>query len=151
MMAAKRTSSAADSRRTNRNSSSSTGSPTLRSAVMPDRLIEPVGPEDHVRGAEDAELELVMYGDFECPYCAAAQSILDRVQARLDGRLRFVFRHFPLDEVHPHARQAAEAAEAAAAQGRFWEMHDALYAARGRLIERDLLDHARVIGLDVAE
>ena len=115
---------------------------------MSDRLTEPVGPDDHVRGPSDAELELVMYGDFECPYCAAAQSILERVQRRLDGHLRFVFRHFPLDEVHPHARQAAEAAEAAAALGRFWEMHDALYAARGRLTERDLREHASALGLD---
>ena len=115
---------------------------------MSDCLVEPVSAADHVRGAADAELELVMYGDFECPYCAAAQSILDRVLRRLDGRVRFVFRHFPLDEVHPHARLAAQAAEAAAAQGGFWEMHDALYAARGRLTERDLLEHARGIGLD---
>ena len=74
-----------------------------------------------------------MYGDFECPYCAASQSILARVRSRLGDDLRFAFRHLPLEDVHPHARRAAEAAEAAAAQGAFWEMHDALYAARGHL------------------
>ena len=116
---------------------------------MSDRLTEPVGPADHVRGAPGADLELVMYGDFECPYCNAAQSILERVRARLGDRLRFVFRHFPLEAVHPHALQAAEAAEAAASQGRFWEMHDALYAAGGRLRESDLIALAGEIGLDV--
>ena len=89
-----------------------------------------------------------MYGDFECPYCAASQSILARVRKRLGDELRFAFRHLPLESVHPHARHAAEAAEAAAAQGAFWEMHDALYAARGRLEDADLVAHARELGLD---
>jgi protein-disulfide isomerase len=117
---------------------------------MSDRLSEPVGPADHVRGGSAADLELVMYGDFECPYCTAAQSILERVRDRLGDRLRFVYRHFPLEAVHPHARQAAEAAEAAAAQDAFWEMHDTLFAAEGRLAERDLIEHARGLGLDAA-
>ena len=95
---------------------------------MADLLDPPLGPEDHVDGPPDAPLELVMYGDFQCPYCAAAQPILRRVRDRLDGRLRFAFRHFPLPEVHPDAQRAAEASEAAAAQGAFWAMHDALYA-----------------------
>ena len=98
---------------------------------MPDPLDPPLGPDDHVRGRADAPYELVMYGDFECPYCAAVQSILARVQSRLGDDLRFAFRHLPLDSVHPHAQHAAEAAEAAAAQGAFWEMHDALFAGRG--------------------
>ena len=110
--------------------------------------LEPVGPGDHVRGDAGAELELVMYGDFECPYCAAAQGILRRVDDRLGPRLRFVFRHFPLDAVHPHAAHAAQAAEAAAARGAFWEMHDALYAARGHLEDADLVAHAARLGLD---
>jgi protein-disulfide isomerase len=107
-----------------------------------------LGPDDHVSGPADAPLELLMYGDFQCPYCTAAQGILRRVRDRLAGRLRFGFRHFPLEEVHPDARRAAEASEAAAAQGRFWEMHDALYAARGRLEDRDLIMHAGGLGLD---
>ena len=110
--------------------------------------MHPVDEHDHVAGPYDAPLELVMYGDFQCPYCTAAQSIVRRVRERLDGRLRFVFRHLPLHEVHPDAQRAAEASEAAAAQGAFWEMHDALYAGRGRLTDRDLAAHARGIGID---
>lgn len=108
----------------------------------------PLGERDHVAGPPGAPLELVMYGDFQCPYCAAAQSIVRRVRDRLDGRLRYGFRHMPLRDVHPDAQVAAEAAEAAAAQGRFWEMHDHLFAAHGKLGERDLIDHARALGLD---
>jgi protein-disulfide isomerase len=111
-------------------------------------LDPPLGPDDHVAGDPSAPYELVMYGDFECPYCAASQSIVARVRTRLGDRLRFAFRHLPLDSVHPHARHAAEAAEAAAAQGRFWEMHDALFAGRGKLADADLVAHARSIGLD---
>src|SRR3954449_4092251 len=112
-------------------------------------LTPPLDAEDHVAGPFDAPLELVMYGDFQCPYCTAAQSIVRRVRERLDGRLRFVFRHLPLNEVHPDAQRAAGAPEAAAAQGSFWEMHDALYANGGRLGERDLARLADRIGLDV--
>jgi NhaA family Na+:H+ antiporter len=115
---------------------------------VPVSLDPPLGPDDHVSGDPDAPYELVMYGDFECPYCAAAQSILARVRSRLGDDLRFVFRHLPLESVHPHARHAAEASEAAAAQGAFWEMHDALYAGRGRLEDADLVSHARGLGLD---
>ena len=111
-------------------------------------MIPPLDASDHVAGPEDAPLELVMYGDFQCPYCAAAQSMVRRVHDRLDGRLRYGFRHFPLRDTHPDAQLAAEAAEAAAAQGRFWEMHDRLYASRGRLSERDLVAQARELGLD---
>jgi protein-disulfide isomerase len=109
-------------------------------------LTEPVTDADHIRG--DGDLELVMYGDFECPYCVAAQRILARVEQRLGDRLRFVFRHFPLAEVHPNAVTAAEASEAAADQRAFWEMHDALYGAGGRLSAADVLGHARKLGLD---
>ena len=108
-----------------------------------------LGPDDHIDGPADAPLELVMYGDFQCPYCTAAQGILRRVRGRLEGRLRFGFRHFPLEAVHPDARRAAEASEAAAAQGRFWEMHDALFGQRGQLALADILKAAGTIpGLD---
>ena len=117
--------------------------------MNPGRAIPELGPDDHVAGPADAPLELVMYGDFQCPYCAAAQSILRRVRERLDGRLRFAFRHMTLPERHPQAELAAQAAEAAAAQDAFWPMHDALYAARGRLARDDLLGHAAALGLDV--
>ena len=112
-------------------------------------LEPPIDEHDHVAGHFDAPLELVMYGDFQCPYCVAAQSIVRRVRERLDGRLRFVFRHLPLTEVHPDAERAAEAAEAASLQGSFWEMHDALYANGGRLADADLIALADRIGLDL--
>ena len=111
--------------------------------------LPPADADDHVAGPPDAPLELIMYGDFQCPYCSAAQSIVRRVRKRLDGRLRFVFRHLPLHEVHPDAQRAAEAAEAAAAQGSFWEMHDALYANGGQLAPADLEALAQGLGLDV--
>ena len=115
---------------------------------MPGRLDPPLSEDDHVEGPVDAPVELVMYGDFQCPYCAAAQSMVRRVRERLNGRLRFAFRHFPLPELHPQAQLAAEASEAAASQGAFWPMHDQLYAARGRLAEGELVQHARDLGLD---
>ena len=116
---------------------------------MPESLIPPLGAGDHVDGPPGAELELVMYGDFQCPFCSAAQPILRRVRDRLEGRLRFAFRHFPLTEVHPDAQRAAEASEAAAAQGAFWPMHDALYGARGLLDVDAVLAAARRLDLDV--
>jgi len=115
---------------------------------VPDPLTPPLGAADHVDGAADAPLELVMYGDFQCPFCAAAQPILRRVRDRLGGRLRFAFRHFPLPEVHPDAERAAEASEAAAAQGAFWPMHDALYGARGELGIERVVALAGGLGLD---
>lgn len=81
---------------------------------------------DHVRGTGD--VELLEYGDFQCPYCRDAVRAIERVLQRMDGRVRFVFRHFPVTSKHPRAQEYAEAAEAAAAQGRFWEMHDLLFA-----------------------
>jgi len=114
---------------------------------VPASLHPPLGPADHVSGPDDADLELVMYGDFQCPYCVASQSIIRRVRDRLEGRLRFAFRHMPLP-AHPDADNAAQASEAAAAQDAFWPMHDALYAARGRLSLNDLAGHAAALGLD---
>ena len=115
---------------------------------MADLLTPALGPDDHVDGPADAPLELVMYGDFQCPYCSAAQGILRRVRDRLDGRLRFAFRHYPIPEIHPDAQRAAEAAEAAAAQGAFWPMHDALYALGGKLGLDDVVAAARRAGVD---
>jgi protein-disulfide isomerase len=91
------------------------------------RLTVDVGPDDHVRGPAVAPLTLVEYGDYECPYCGAAYPIVKEIERILGDELSSVFRNFPLSEVHPHAFQAAEAAESAAAQDRFWEMHDRLY------------------------
>ena len=95
------------------------------------RLASPVGERDHVRGPASASVTLVEYGDYECPYCRAAVAIVEELQRVLPDDLRFVFRHFPLENLHPHARRAAEAAEAAASQGKFFEMHAAAVRAPG--------------------
>jgi Na+:H+ antiporter, NhaA family len=113
-----------------------------------ERLDPPLEDIDHVLGADGAPLELVMFGDFQCPYCLAAQSVVRRVRDRLGDRLRYAFRHLPIPEKHPMAQASAEASEAAAAQGRFWEYHDGLYAAQSRLSDAELLVIARDLGLD---
>src|SRR5215813_11487015 len=91
------------------------------------KLTVPVGPKDHIQGEDDAPVTLVEYGDYECPHCGAAYPIVKRVQKKMGKNLRFVFRNFPLTESHPHALHAAQAAEAAALQDKFWEMHDMIY------------------------
>lgn len=111
--------------------------------------LEPLTSDDHADGPADAELELVMYGDFQCPYCIAAHPIVGRVRRRLEGRLRFVFRHFPIDDIHPLARTAAEASEAATAQGHFWEMYERLYGSRGKIDRPQLTAYAEQLGLDL--
>jgi protein-disulfide isomerase len=104
---------------------------------------------DHIQGAADAAVTLVEYGDYECPYCGAAYPIVKEVQARMGEELRFVFRNFPITTSHPHAEQAAEAAEAAGAQGKFWEMHDLLYENQRQLGDEDLRSYAERLGLDL--
>jgi formate-nitrite transporter family protein len=111
-------------------------------------LTPPLSAEDHVDGPERAELELVMYGDFQCPYCTAAYPIVRRIRDQLGGRLMFAFRHFPLRDIHPDAERAAEAAEAAAAQGAFWQMHDRMYESGGALSREDLIGYATELGLE---
>ncbi|WP_241387000.1 Na+/H+ antiporter NhaA [Rhodococcus sp. CH91] len=113
-------------------------------------LLRPIDPDrDHVRGPIDAPLTLVEYGDFECPFCSRATGSIRDVHKHFGDDLRYVFRHLPLDEVHPHARFAAEAAEAAAAQGRFWDMHDHLFAHSDALSRDEIYDHAMQLGLDM--
>ena len=113
-------------------------------------LAEDVDPRrDHVRGAPDAPVTLVEYADFECPYCGRAEPAIRELLAEQEAGLRYVFRHLPLHDVHPRARLAAEAAEAAAAQGAFWAMHDLLFANQDRLGPRDLRGYAESLGLDV--
>ena len=115
------------------------------------RLTTPVDDgRDHVQGLASAPVTLVEYGDYECPYCGQAYPIVKDVQARMGEGLRFVFRNFPISTSHPHAERAAEAAEAAAAQGRFWEMHDLLYERQRHLTDDDLHAYAQELGLDVA-
>jgi protein-disulfide isomerase len=104
---------------------------------------------DHIQGPASPPVTLVEYGDYECPYCGAAYPIVKELQDRMGERLRFVFRNFPITTSHPHAEQAAEAAEAAAAQGKFWEMHDHLYENQRRLSDPDLHSYAEQLGLDV--
>jgi protein-disulfide isomerase len=114
-----------------------------------DELLTPALDDvDHVRGERGAQLELVMFGDFQCPFCLGAQSILRRLGERLGERLVFAFRHLPIPEKHPLALVAAEASEAAAEQGRFWEYHDALFAEQPRLGPQTFARLARDLGLD---
>jgi Na+/H+ antiporter NhaA len=116
---------------------------------IPD-LAEDVDPErDHIRGPGDARVTLLEYGDFECPYCGQAEQVIRELLVSLGGDVRYVWRHLPLNDVHPRAQLAAEASEAASAQGRFWEMHDALLARQDQLRPSDLRQRAEELGLDL--
>jgi protein-disulfide isomerase len=114
------------------------------------RLILPVSEErDHIRGSSTAPVTLVEYGDYECPFCGQAYYVVKELERRAGNLMRFVFRNFPLTTIHPHAERAAEAAEAAGAQGRFWEMRDCLYENQQALEDEDLLEYATRVGLDI--
>jgi protein-disulfide isomerase len=115
---------------------------------MGSKLVLPVGARDHVQGPAIAPVTLVEYGDFECPYCAAAYLIVKKIQELMEDELRFVFRHFPLTQVHPHAEVAAEGSEAAGAQGEFWEMHDLLFENQRTLDAWHLAQFAHQLGLN---
>ena len=108
-----------------------------------------VTPQDHYSGLADAPATLVEYGNFECVYCGRAYPIIKEVQRLLADNLRFVFRHFPIVKTHPHSIRAAEAAEAAGAQGKFWPMHDELFTHQSALEDPDLLRYGGRIGVDV--
>jgi protein-disulfide isomerase len=112
-------------------------------------LTAPVSSSDHILGPSDAAVTLVEYGDFECPNCAAAFPVVRNLLNSLDGQLRFVFRHFPVIIRHDHAQKAAEASEAAAAQGKFWEMHDILFHNQDDLDRDSLVGYARDLNLDL--
>jgi protein-disulfide isomerase len=114
------------------------------------RLTPPVSERDHVAGPDDAPVTLVEYGDYECPHCGRAHPVVKAVQRELEGQLRFVFRNFPLAEAHPHALLAAYSAEAAGAQGRFWEMHDVIFEHQDALEPEDIIGYASALGLDIA-
>jgi protein-disulfide isomerase len=111
-------------------------------------LTLPVGRRDHQQGPETAPVTLVEYGDYECPNCGEAYPIVKEIERRLGDRLRFVFRNFPLIQSHPHAEHAAEAAEAAARQGKFWEMHDSLFEHQRALDDAHLVQYAVALNLD---
>ncbi len=112
-------------------------------------LTKPVSPHDHAEGSIDAPLTLVEYGDYQCPYCGAAYPVVKRLQKTLGKNLRFVFRNFPLTQVHPYALIAAEAAEAAALQDKFWEMHDLLFEEQNLLKPEIVLSWAKKIELNL--
>jgi len=109
-----------------------------------------VGKRDHAQGSDEALVTLVEYGDYECPYCGQAYPIIKNIQKRLGHQLRFVFRNFPITQVHPHAQHAAEAAETAGAQNKFWEMHDRLYEHQQELSDSHLSRHASALRIDIA-
>jgi protein-disulfide isomerase len=112
------------------------------------KLRTPIGPDDHMQGKPDAPVTLVEYGDYECPHCGRAYPIVQRVQKHFGDRLLFVFRNFPLTQSHRHAESAAETAEFAATQGRFWEMHDRLFENQDRLGVELYEELAAALGLD---
>jgi protein-disulfide isomerase len=107
-----------------------------------------VGARDHLQGPADAPAILLEYGDYECPICGAAYVLVKEIQQAMGDRLGFVFRNFPLAEMHPHAMDAAQAAEAAGAQGKFWEMHDMLFENQDDLERDHLAAYAKALGLD---
>ena len=113
-----------------------------------ERLVGAVTDADHIRGDPDAPLTLVEYGEFECPHCGRAYHAIKELLEEA-GDVRFVFRHFARDNVHPFSERSAQAAEAAGAQGRFWEMHDILFESQHQLEHNDLELHAERLGLDV--
>jgi len=117
---------------------------------VPFELAVPVGGTDHVTGAAHAVATVVEYGDFECPNCRQAHPAVKLLLERFSGRLRFVYRHFPLEDVHPHALGAAQAAECAGGQEKFWEMYDLLFANQAHLKPKDLEGYAARLSLDMA-
>src|SRR5579859_6027088 len=115
------------------------------------RLEAPVSERDHSQGPATAAVTLVQYGDYECPYTRLSTTIVRAIQQQLGDQLRFVFRNFPLTEIHPHALHAALAAEAAAAQGKFWQMHDYIFHHQHTLGDSDLAQFAEAVGLDMQQ
>jgi len=112
-------------------------------------LADPVSEKDHATGPATAPVTIVEYGDYECPSCLSAVPIMEQVRQSLGDRLRFVFRHFPQSSIHTHASAAAEAAEAAADQGKFWQMHEALFKHQKELADIDLSHLALTLGLEI--
>ena len=113
------------------------------------QLLFPVTGTDNIDGKDSAAIELVEYGDYECPYCGRAYPIVKDIQQQLGADLKFVFRNFPLKKIHPHAFSAAVATEAAAQQGKFWQMHDIIFENQHTLEPEDIFFFAKEIGLDI--
>ncbi len=114
-------------------------------------LVVPVNERDHRQGPATAAVTLVQYGDYECPYTRQSTTVVRAIQQQLGDQLRFVFRNFPLTEIHPHALHAALAAEAAAVQGKFWEMHDYIFHHQHALEDSDLAQFAEAVGLNMQQ
>ena len=115
------------------------------------KLIVPVNKDDHIKGKETAPVTLVEYGDFECSYCGEMYPVVKEILKDKKNEIRFVFRNFPLAEIHPHALKAACAGEAAAKQGKFWEMHDYLFENQDDLEDQALLMFAKKLNLEIAQ
>jgi protein-disulfide isomerase len=113
------------------------------------KLKPAVGPTDHIQGNSSAQIELVEYGDYQCPHCGRAYPIIKSIQSELGDALKFVFRNFPLQEIHPNALNAAVAAEAAGAQEKYWEMHDIIFENQSHLDDASLVKFADKLGVDV--
>jgi protein-disulfide isomerase len=111
-------------------------------------LTRPDPERDHISGSTNGSINLLEYGDYECPFCADVQPIVKEIQRRLGDNLLFAFRHFPLTNIHPHSEHAAEAAESAGAQGNFWGMHDLLFENQTALEDEDLAAYATGLGFD---
>jgi protein-disulfide isomerase len=121
----------------------------MSQATHPVTLAVAAEPIDHAQGPEHAPVTVIEYADFECPNCKMAAQTSALLLERFPGGVRFIYRHFPLEEAHPHAVMAAEASEAAAAQGQFWKLHDVLFMNQTHLKEKDLHRHAAAVGLDM--
>jgi protein-disulfide isomerase len=115
---------------------------------MPETLTPPISKRDHIQGLSSAIVTLVEFGDYQCPFCGDAYPIIKKLQKHFGEQLRFVFRNFPLTRIHAYAQRAAEAAEAAGAQGKFWEMHDYLFEHQEALDAENLVRAASTLGLD---
>lgn len=115
------------------------------------KLKYPVNSKDHYQGNENAVIELVEFGDYQCPHCGQAYPIIQSIQKKLGTKLKFVFRNFPLQEIHPNAINAAIATEAAALQGKFWEMHDIIFENQKEIETDDLINYAKSIDLDTKQ
>lgn len=114
------------------------------------RLLVPISRQDHIQGLVNTSITLIQYGDYQCPTCGQAHQLIKAIQHQLNG-LCFVFRHFPQPQLHPCARRAAEAAEAAEAQGKFWQMHDILFTHQQALGNDYLVEYANHLGLDIPQ
>jgi protein-disulfide isomerase len=119
--------------------------------TLRNRLVVPVSERDHSQGPATAVVTLVQYGDYECPYTRQSTNVVRALQQQLGDQLRFVYRNFPLTAIHPHALHAALAAEAAAAQGKFWQMHDSIFHHQHILADADLVQFAEAVGLEMQQ